>query len=124
MSRSRRDGASALHLVRSADLLETSSDAEIVGGLVRGERLAQRLAWERYAPIVYRLAHRALGSPEDARDVMQDTLLCVFAKAAASQGGSHRSETAFRRGATRVSVTDCRSLPGAADRVVAADSRR
>ncbi len=39
------------------------------------------MAWDRYAPTVYRLAHRALGSADDARDATQDTLLCVFAKA-------------------------------------------
>jgi RNA polymerase sigma-70 factor (ECF subfamily) len=67
--------------VRGSDLASSLSDSEVVDGLKRGEVRAQRIAWERYSPTVYRLAHRALGSAEDARDVTQDTLLCVFAKA-------------------------------------------
>jgi RNA polymerase sigma-70 factor (ECF subfamily) len=81
-SHGRQPGASALHLVRSAEPPSKWSDADIVAGLRRGELLAQRIAWDRYAPTVYRLAHRALGSAEDARDATQDVLLCVFAKAA------------------------------------------
>lgn len=79
-SRSRKAGISGLHLVRSDEAV-APSDAELVAGLVRGELGAQRLTWERYAPTVYRLAQRALGSEDDARDALQDTLLCVFAKA-------------------------------------------
>jgi RNA polymerase sigma-70 factor, ECF subfamily len=78
----RQPSASTLHLVRSADPPSKWSDAEVVAGLQRGELRAQRIAWERYTPTVYRLAHRALGSAEDARDATQDVLFCVFAKAA------------------------------------------
>ena len=78
----RQPSASTLHLVRSAEPPSEWSDAEVVAGLRRGELRAQRIAWERYAPTVYRLAHRALGSAEDARDATQDVLSCVFAKAA------------------------------------------
>jgi RNA polymerase sigma-70 factor, ECF subfamily len=80
-SRGRKQGALALHLVRSSEPAPSLSDAEVVAGLQRADLRAQRVAWDRYAPTVYRLAHRALGSTEDARDVMQDTLACVFAKA-------------------------------------------
>jgi RNA polymerase sigma-70 factor (ECF subfamily) len=71
-----------LHLVRHAEPPSQWSDADLVAGLRRGDLRAQRIAWDRFAPTVYRLAHRALGSTEDARDATQDVLLCVFAKAA------------------------------------------
>jgi RNA polymerase sigma-70 factor (ECF subfamily) len=81
-SRGPQPSALALHLVRSTDPRLEWSDAEVVAGLRRGELRAQRIAWERYAPTVYRLSQRALGSTEDARDATQDVLACVFAKAA------------------------------------------
>ena len=81
-----RSGSASLHLVAGgADLPSKWSDAEVVAGLQRGGVRAQRVAWERYAPTVFRLAYRALGSTEDARDATQDVLGCVFAKAAKIQ---------------------------------------
>jgi hypothetical protein len=50
----RRTGPLGLHLVRSDESSSSISDAEVVAGLERGELRAQRIAWERYAPTVYR----------------------------------------------------------------------
>ena len=39
-----------------------------------------RMAFEQYAPRVYNLARRLLGSAEDAQDVTQDVLVQVIRK--------------------------------------------
>lgn len=79
-SADRNRGGSSLYLVGGADEASSWSDALLVAGLLDGDRRAQRAVWDRYAPLVYRLSHRALGSPEDASDVTQDVFACLFAK--------------------------------------------
>jgi RNA polymerase sigma-70 factor, ECF subfamily len=81
-SADRSRGGSPLYLVGGVDEASSYSDALLVTGLKDGDRRAQRAVWDRYEPLVYRLSHRALGSPEDARDLTQDVFACLFAKIA------------------------------------------
>jgi RNA polymerase sigma-70 factor (ECF subfamily) len=81
-SADRSRGGSPLYLVGAAGVESSWSDALLVIGLKDGDRRAQRVVWDRYAPLVYRLSHRALGSGEDARDVTQDVFACLFCKIA------------------------------------------
>jgi RNA polymerase sigma-70 factor (ECF subfamily) len=54
-------------------------DAAIVRALAAREEWAARLAWDRYAPMVYGVLDRALGSADDSEDLTQEVFLRVFA---------------------------------------------
>jgi RNA polymerase sigma-70 factor (ECF subfamily) len=54
-------------------------DVELVGALGRGEEWAARAAWNRYAPMVYGVLDRALGSSGESEDLTQEVFLRVFA---------------------------------------------
>lgn len=51
------------------------SDEQLMAAYVAGERAAFKLLFDRYAGILFALAKRRLGSDDDARDVVQQTLL-------------------------------------------------
>lgn len=57
------------------------SDLELAHGLAAGEAWAMGVTWHRFAPMVFTLAERALGSRADAEDLAQEVFLSVFRKA-------------------------------------------
>jgi RNA polymerase sigma-70 factor (ECF subfamily) len=70
---------------------EELDDAALVGGLRAGEDWAARLAWNRYAPMVFGLLDRALGSAGESEDLTQEVFCRVFAAV-----GTLRDPSAFR----------------------------
>ena len=80
MVQSRRQSAVPLHVVSAPDL-EQLDDAELARGLANRAGWAQGVAWNRYAPLVFRLAHRTLGSIEAAEDLTQDVFFRLFLRA-------------------------------------------
>lgn len=60
--------------------LETSSDTELVGALVAGRADAPAATWNRYAPLVFGICSRALGSEIEAEDLTQDVFYRLFAR--------------------------------------------
>ncbi len=56
------------------------SDAELAGGLVANEDWAVTEVWHRFAPMVRRIAQRALGSTTEADDIAQEVFCCVLHK--------------------------------------------
>jgi len=66
---------------------DTRSDEELMAAYIDGEAAAFRILFDRHAAVLYRLARRRLPSDDDARDVVQQTLLQV-----------HRARNDFRRG--------------------------
>lgn len=67
------------------------SDADLARALIAGEDGASTAVWNRFAPLVYRIAHRALGRDSDAEDVTQEVFFRLF-----SRIGTLREPTAFR----------------------------
>lgn len=57
---------------------EEPDDVELVRGLVAQEDWAARCFWSRYAPLVFGVIDRALGSPSESEDLMQDVLLGLY----------------------------------------------
>ncbi|MES1178992.1 MAG: sigma-70 family RNA polymerase sigma factor [Myxococcales bacterium] len=55
-----------------------SSDADLVGELLKNRAEAHRLAVERFGPIVRRVLRRALGHANDIDDVQQEVFWCLF----------------------------------------------
>jgi RNA polymerase sigma factor (sigma-70 family) len=55
-------------------------DAELVGGLVANEDWAVTEVWHRFAPMVRRIAQRALGSKTEADDIAQEVFCCALQK--------------------------------------------
>src|SRR4051794_26555021 len=66
---------------------DTRSDEELMAAYIDGDAAAFRGLFERHAAVLYRLARRRLNSDDDARDVVQQTLLQM-----------HRARNDFRRG--------------------------
>ncbi len=76
-----RRGLSAhppLRLVPASEVSETD-DPTLVRGLAAREEWAARTTWNRYAPMVYGLLDRALGSAGESEDLAQEVFLRVFA---------------------------------------------
>lgn len=67
---------------------DTRSDEALMEAYVDGDAAAFRVLFDRHAAVLFRLARRRLSSDDDARDVVQQTLLQV-----------HRARNDFRRGA-------------------------
>ena len=59
--------------------LEDSDDVDLVAALKSGEADAPAVAWNRYAPLVFGICSRALGSEVDAEDLTQDVFSRLFA---------------------------------------------
>jgi RNA polymerase sigma-70 factor (ECF subfamily) len=64
------------------------SDEELMTAYVAGDKAAFKLLFDRYAGLLYAMAKRRLNSDDDARDVVQQTLLQL-----------HRARNDFRPGA-------------------------
>lgn len=56
------------------------SDADLARALIAREAWAIPATWNRFAPIVYRIASRALGRETDAEDVTQEVFFRLFAR--------------------------------------------
>lgn len=54
------------------------SDADLVGGLIGNRPEAQRLAVQRFSPLVRAILRRSLGHPNDIDDAQQEVFLCLF----------------------------------------------
>lgn len=60
--------------------LDESDDAALVHALVAGRPDAPAAAWNRYAPLVFGICSRALGSEAEAEDLTQDVFYRLFAR--------------------------------------------
>jgi RNA polymerase sigma-70 factor, ECF subfamily len=60
--------------------LADPSDAELAEALKSGEIWAPAATWNRFAPVVYGIVRRALGSQTDAEDVTQEVFFHLFAR--------------------------------------------
>jgi RNA polymerase sigma-70 factor (ECF subfamily) len=62
-----------------------ASDGELALGLMAGDSAALAETWRRFAPMVLRLARRALGSAAEAEDIAQEVFYRVFRHAKSVQ---------------------------------------
>jgi RNA polymerase sigma-70 factor (ECF subfamily) len=77
-----------LQLVRPRSTAASTTDEDVVDGLVRREEWAAVALWTRYGSLVFRIADRAMGSRHEAEDLTQDVFLCVFNKIASLRDSS------------------------------------
>jgi RNA polymerase sigma factor (sigma-70 family) len=64
----------------SASLSE-ASDEELARALLVGHPQARHVTWNRFSPLVCRMARRIFRRPEDAEEVVQEVFLCLFRRA-------------------------------------------
>lgn len=67
------------------------SDADLARALMAGEAWATPMTWNRFAPIIYGIASRALGREAEAEDVTQEVFYRLF-----SRIGTLKNPEAFR----------------------------
>jgi len=67
------------------------TDAELARALIAGQPWAAGATWNRFAPVVYGIVRRALGSQNDAEDVTQEVFFHLFARV-----GTLRDPASFR----------------------------
>ena len=67
------------------------TDAELARALTGGQAWAAAATWNRFAPVVYGIVRRALGSQNDAEDVTQEVFFHLFARV-----GTLRDPASFR----------------------------
>jgi RNA polymerase sigma-70 factor (ECF subfamily) len=79
--------------------LENGSDIELVEALKAGRPEAPAVAWNRYAPLVFGICSRALGSDVEAEDLTQDVFYRLFARI-----GTLRKPEAFRSFVTSFAI--------------------
>jgi RNA polymerase sigma-70 factor (ECF subfamily) len=78
LTRDAEDGARVLLLPGSA--LADGDDATLARALIARDPRAPRVLWQRFAPMVFRMLRRTLGSDHDLDDLAQEVFLCVFEK--------------------------------------------
>jgi RNA polymerase sigma-70 factor (ECF subfamily) len=67
-----------IHL-RATQVAGYTTDAEWIEACKRGERLAQRWLYEKFAGKMYYVCFRYLGNTDDAQDTLHDAFVKVFA---------------------------------------------
>ncbi|MES1172427.1 MAG: sigma-70 family RNA polymerase sigma factor [Bacteroidota bacterium] len=67
------------------------TDAELARALIAGDAWATAATWNRFAPMVYGIASRALGRDNEAEDVTQEVFYRLF-----SRVGTLKNPEAFR----------------------------
>jgi RNA polymerase sigma-70 factor, ECF subfamily len=93
------DSPPPLQVVPSRPPASAITDPALVQGLIDKEEWAAATLWSRYGALVYRIADRGLGSPQEAEDLTQDVFLCLFHKIA-----SLRDQTALRSFVVSITV--------------------
>ena len=78
MTRDAEDGARVILLPGAA--LSEADDATLARALIGRDPRAPRVLWQRFAPMVFRMLRRTLGSDHDLDDLAQEVFLCVFEK--------------------------------------------
>jgi RNA polymerase sigma-70 factor (ECF subfamily) len=68
-----------LHIVPTAARPDVS-DADLARALIADEPWAHAATWNRFAPIVFKMAWRALGSEQEAEDMTQEVFYRLFAR--------------------------------------------
>jgi RNA polymerase sigma-70 factor, ECF subfamily len=69
-----------LHVVPDSAPVE-ADDSELARALIAGEPWATAATWNRFAPMVFGMASRALGNEYEAEDVTQEVFFRLFARA-------------------------------------------
>jgi RNA polymerase sigma-70 factor (ECF subfamily) len=69
-----------LHVLPSGGGAPATTDADLARALIAGQAWAIPATWNRFAPIVYGIANRALGRETDAEDVTQEVFFRLFAR--------------------------------------------
>lgn len=68
-----------LHIVPSSARANVD-DVTLAQALIAGEPWAHAATWNRFAPLVFNMAWRALGSDEEAEDITQEVFYRLFAR--------------------------------------------
>lgn len=82
-----------------------SDDARLVARAQAGDRGAFRQLFDAYAPLVYRIAYRMVGNPDDAADLAQDIFMRAYERLASLKDGQ-----AFKAWLTRLAANMANDL--------------
>lgn len=103
---------------RPASMTAPDSDAALLAQLVAGDQQALRQVLHAHGQAIFAYALRRLGSPEEAQDVVNDTLLALWRQAVRAQAQAS-SLRAWLLGIARHKIVDVLRTRGQAWREVA-----
>ncbi|MCJ1685369.1 RNA polymerase sigma factor [Rathayibacter sp. VKM Ac-2928] len=63
-----------------SDVSSDSGDQQLLAAVLDGNRLAFKLVWNRYAPLIYRYAASRVGAPDLREDITQEVFLTFWQK--------------------------------------------
>jgi RNA polymerase sigma-70 factor (ECF subfamily) len=95
--------------IRTTAQADYTTDAEWIAACKRGERIAQRWLYEKYAGKMFYICLRYLGDTDDAQDSMHDAFVKVFANIARFRGDA-ALETWISRIMANTSINCIRKL--------------
>ena len=81
-------------------ILSWSYEAELIERCLRNDALAQKQMYEWLSPRMFAVCLRYIGDKEDAKDVLHDGFITLFAKL-----GSYKGDGSFEGWARRIFVT-------------------
>jgi RNA polymerase sigma-70 factor, ECF subfamily len=65
----------------SVSVLDEADDSTLIAALSTGDSRAPGVLWRRFAPMVFRMLRRMLGSRHEVEDLAQEVFLCAYSKA-------------------------------------------
>lgn len=92
-------------------------DSDVVARVQGGDREAFGILVTRYQKMVFALAQRMTGSPQEAQDVVQTSFLNAF-----RQIGNFRGDASFKTWVYGIALNECRMLYRKSGRTVGMDS--
>jgi len=75
---------------------------QLLRDCIAGDRKAQQELYNLYAPLVYAICLRYMGNSDDAKDMLQDTMVKFFQKA-----GEYRFQGSLEGWVKRIGVNSC-----------------
>ncbi|MEK0421608.1 MAG: hypothetical protein RLZZ161_1459 [Bacteroidota bacterium] len=85
-----------------ASLNADITESELVKACLEGNALAQQALYQKYAPVMYAICLRYCGSPDNAKDMLQESFIKLFESLK-----NFRFQGSFEGWTKRIAVTTC-----------------
>lgn len=81
---------------------QEATEHQLLRGCIQGDRNAQQALYQKFAPLIYAICIRYMGPTDEAKDMLQDTMVKFFQKA-----GDFRFQGSLEGWVKRIAVNTC-----------------